>query len=351
MKCGRRPDWRWLLWLGSVLAAPADAVAKWHGIDRADNRIVFVGAPSGADSETHRHLRLEDTGGRRESYEAHWRERGRGGLPLLRLRLHQHRQAPDHSFRTARRSSLEHLARNHPLFRGRAFTAVESGTAESVLGPAEYVIFEVERHGCGIFRIYPNRLEGGTADTLGDTLMTGLYCPVSREIDAAGLASVVARTGIRDIAVPETNAGGDPAARSREDTLTDAVRTGDMKALRRIAARGLDPDSVIAFSHPHFARGRTIRRPMLMAASLFGHAEMTAFLLDLGAATDGPAAGAICAAIARNHPEIAEMLLESSPELAQYRRCGRDRALSAPALARRLGRTAIVEHLRAAQAR
>ena len=350
MERRRRPDWRWLLWLGSILAAPADAVAKWHGIDRADNRIVFAGAPTGADSEAHRHLRLEDTDGRRESYEAHWRERGRG-LPLLRLRLHLHRQAPEHSFRTARRRSLEHLARTHPLFRGRALTAVEAGTAESVVGPAEYVVFEVERHGCGMFRIYPNRHEDDTADTLGDTLMTGLYCPVSREVDAAELASVVARTGIRDIAVPEANADEGPSARSREDTLTDAVRSGDMKGLRRIAATGLDPDSVIAFSHPRFARGRTIHRPMLMAASLYGHAEMTAFLLDLGAATDGPAAGAICAAIARNHPEIADMLLESSPELAQYRRCGRDRALSALALARRLGHTAIVEHLRAAQAR
>ena len=341
-------DWRWLLWLATVLAAPADAAAKWHGIDRADNRIVFAGAPSGADSEAHRHLRLEDTDGQRESYEAHWRVRDRR-LSLLRLRLHLH--APDHPIRTEKHASLERLGRTHPLFRHQAITAVEVGTAESVAGPAEYLVFEAGRHRCGMFRLYLSRHASGAAGTLRDTLMTGLYCPVSREVDAARLASVVARIGIRDIAVPEANPDEVPSARSREEALTDAVRSGDMKGLRRIEAGGLDPDSVIAFSHPRFARGQTIRRPMLMAASLYGHVEMTAFLLDLGAATDGPAAGAVCAAIARNHPEIVEMLLESSPELAEHRRCGRDRALPALALARRLGRAAIVERLRAAQVR
>ena len=112
--------------------------------------------------------------------------------------------------------------------------------------------------------------------------MTGLYCPVSREVDAAQLASVVARIGIRGIAVPEADPAEVPSARSREEALAGLVRSGDMMALRRIAARGLDPDSVIPFSHPRFAGGQTLRRPMLMAASLHGHVEMTVFLLDLG---------------------------------------------------------------------
>ena len=339
----RSLDWRWLLWLAPVLAAPADAAAKWRGIERAENRIVFAGAPSGAGGETHRHLRLEDSDRGHESYEAHWRPRD-PGPPLLRLRLHL--TTPDHPF-VAKRASLEHSGRTHPLFRRHEFTAIETGTAESVVGPAEYLVFEARRKRCGLFRLFLSR----RADGADDTLLTGLYCPVSHEVDAAELASVVARVGIRDIAVPETNPDEIPDAPSREESLADAVRSGDMKGLRRIAARGLDPDSAIAFSHPRFARGRTIRRPMLMAASLYGHVEMAAFILDLGATTDGPAAGAICAAIARNHPDIVEMLLESSPELAKYRRCGQDRAQPALALARRLGRAAIVERLRAAQAR
>ena len=309
---------------------------------------MFAGTLSGADSEAHRHLRLEDSAGNRESYEVHWRARARS-LPLLRLRLHL--QSPGHPFRTAERKSVEHLIRTHPLFRGRTFSAVEAGTAESVFGPAEYLVFEAGRHRCGTFRLFLSRHTDTADGVLGDTLMTALYCPVTGEVDAARLASVLARVGIRGIAAPEGNPIASPPARSREEALIELVRSGEMKGLRRVAARGLDPNAVIPFSHPHFAGGRTIRRPMLMAAALYGHIETTVFLLDLGAATDGPAAGAICAAIARNHPEIVDVLLEANPTLAEYRRCGRGRALPALAVAQRLGRTAIVERLRAAQAR
>ena len=90
---------------------------------------------------------------------------------------------------------------------------------------------------------------------------------------------------------------------------------------------------------------------MLMAASLYGHVEMTVFLLEYGAATDGLAAGAICAAIARDHAEIVRVLLEAKPALSEYGDCGRRGGLPALALARRLGREAIVELLRAARAR
>ena len=75
------------------------------------------------------------------------------------------------------------------------------------------------------------------------------------------------------------------------------------------------------------------------------------FLLDRGAATHGRAAGAICAAIARDHPRIAEALIEADPALAEYGRCGRPGGLSAIALARRLGRRAIMDRLQAALAR
>lgn len=102
----------WLLAFMFVLAlaAPADASAKWRGIDRADNRNVFAGEPASADREAHRHLRFEDAGGKRETYEVHWRARG-WRLPLLRLRL----QAPGHAFRSNERKTLEHLIQTHPL--------------------------------------------------------------------------------------------------------------------------------------------------------------------------------------------------------------------------------------------
>lgn len=340
--------WVFSLTLALLLAAPADALAKWRGIDRAESRIVFAGEPAGADSESNRHLRFEDSGGKRETYEIHWRARG-WRLPLLRLRLRL--QAPGHAFRPDERKTLEHLIRTHPLFRGRAFAAIETGFEETVLGSAEYLVFEAGEYRCGTSRLYLSREAETPADALGDTMMTALWCPPSGMVDAARLATVLARTGVRGIADPVAGPVEDPSAPGRGEVLTSLARSGDMKGLRRIAARGLDPNTVVAFSHRDFANGRTIRRPMLMAASLFGHVEMVVFLLNHGAATHGRAAGAICAAIARDHPRIVEVLLDANPELAEYGRCGRRGGLSAIALAQRLDRRTIIDRLQAVLAR
>lgn len=344
----RMPGWILPLSLSLTLVAPADALAKWRGIDRAENRIVFAGAPAGADSESIRHLRLEDTSGKRETYEIHWRARG-WNLPLLRLRLRL--QAPGHAFRPDDHKTFEDLVRTHPLFRGRDFATLEAGTEETVLGSAEYLVFAAGENRCGTTRLYLSREAEIPADALGDTMMTALYCPPSGEVDAARLASVLARTGIRGIADPVEGPVEDPSAPGLDEVLAGLTRSGDMKGLRRIAARGFDPDTTVAFSHPDFANGRTIRRPMLMAASLFGHVETVVFLLDHGAATHGRAAGAICAAIARDHPRIVEVLLDADPTLAEYGRCGRRGGLSAIALAQRLNRRAIMDRLQAALGR
>lgn len=348
---GRRPTVRrgtlgWLLPL--VLVLPTGVLGQSNGIDRADNRIVFLGEVSGADREAHRHARLEDTGGKLQSYEARWTA-GAGRVPLLRLRLRM--LAPGGSYRIGVHKSLEQLIRTHPLFRRSAFAAVAAGTAESVLGPAEYLVFEAGRYRCGTWRLYLSRRTNTATDVIGDTLVTGLYCPASREVDAARLVAMLSRVGIRGIAVPEADPVEAPSERSREEVLAGLVRSGDMQELRRIAASGLDPDRVIPFRQPGFAGGRTLRRPMLMAASLYGHVEMTVFLLHLGGAADGLAAGAICAAIARDHPEIVKVLLEANPALAEYGRCGRRGGLTVLEVARRLERTAIVELLRGARPR
>lgn len=344
----RTLGWLSALILALIVAAPADALAKWRGIDRAENRIVFAGEPAGADSQSNRHLRFEDTGGKRETYEIHWRARG-WRLPVLRLRLHM--WTSSHAFWTAERKSLEHLIRTHPLFTGRAFAAIEEGTAKTVLGSAEYLVFKAGKNRCGTSRLYVSRDAGISADVPGDTLITALWCPSAGEVDAARLASLLARTGVRGIADPEVGPAEDPSAPGRDEVLAGLAQSGDMKGLRRIAAGDLDPDTVVAFSHPQFANGRTIRRPMLMAASLFGHVEMVVFLLDHGAATHGRAAGAICAAIARDHPRIVEVLLDADPALAEYERCGRRGGMSAVALARRLDRRVIVDRLQATLAR
>ena len=84
---------------------------------------------------------------------------------------------------------------------------------------------------------------------------------------------------------------------------------------------------------------------MLTAAALFGHTEIVVFLLDRGASTQGPAAGAICAAIAMDRAEIVDVLLGTDPALRGYDRCGRNRDLTTLGLAKRLGRRRIADRL------
>ena len=338
----------WLLPLVLALIPSTDTLAVWRGIDRADNRIVFAGALPGADREAHRHVRSEDVDGELDAWEVHWTAR-RWKVPLLRLRLWL--LAPGGSYRAGERKSIEDEIRTHPLFETLALSADEAGTAESVLGPVEYLIFEAGRFRCAAWQVYLSRRPTGEADTLGDTLMTGLHCPTDRRVDARVLDTLLARIGIRGIAVPEADPVEATPARTRQDVLADLVRSGDMAGLRRIAVDGLDPDRAIPVSHPRFAGGRPIRRPLLMGAALHGHTEMAVFLIELGASTEGRAADAICAAVAADRPAIVTVLVEANPALAEYGRCGKQRDLTALGQARRLGRAAIVDILRAAQER
>lgn len=338
----------WLLPVALALIPSTDALAVWRGIDRADNRIVFAGALPGADRLAHRHVRLEDAGGELEAWEAHWSAR-RWKVPLLRLRLWM--LAPGGSYRAEDRESIEHLIRTHPLFEDLAFSASEAGTAESMLGPVEYLVFGAGRFRCAAWQVYLSRRATREAGALGDTLMTGLHCPVDGGVDARVLDGLLTRIGIRGIAVPGAGPVEAPSARGREEVLAGLVRSGDMTGLRRIAAHRLDPDDAIMVSHPRFAGGRSIRRPMLMGAALYGHVEMAVFLIALGAFTEGRAAGAICAAVALDRPAIAAVLVEANPGLAEYGRCGKRRNMTALEQARRLGRAAIVDILRAARGR
>ncbi len=337
-----------LLVLGLALTVPATTEARWNGIDRQENRILFSGMPPGAEHVSHRHVRHEDLNGRRELYEAHWKAAGRR-LPLLRIRLHL--WTPEHASRTAGHKSLEENIQTHPLFRGRAFAALEAGTAKSVLGDNEYLVFKAGKDRCGTWRIYLYRNAGAVADGRGDTMVTGLSCPVTGDVDATIIVSMLSRVGIRGIATPGTDPAAASSGRTRNEDLFEVVRTGNMKRLRRIAVRGLDPDTTISFNHPLYARGRTLHAPMIVAASLYGHTEMAVFLLDHGAGTHLAAASAICAAVARNHPDIVRVLLEADPALANYERCGRNRTQPPLAVAKRLHRWPIVELLRNAGAR
>ena len=228
-------------------------------------------------------------------------------------------------------------------------STVETGTAETAVGPAEFLILQGGERQCGVFHLY---LDDGTIsrpDTLGNGYLIGYYCPVSARVDTRTLESLLSKVGVRGIAVPkaEDPRAGGPAASQSPTThpLTILVATGDIKGLRRAAVKDFDPDTIIPFQHPRFAGGRVIDRPILMAAALFGRTEMVVFLLKKGATTRGRSAGAICAAIAMKHPQIVDVLLKKDRELKHYDRCGRRGGLSAIDLAKRLNLDDIVEKL------
>ncbi len=321
--------------LAISLAAPAGAFAKWQGITPAENRIVFASDRFAGYREVHRYRPFKANHYTHENYMVRWTVGGRR-LPVFRLYLQL--LAPGRHFQGGTPTSLEGTARGLNWVEGLSFAASEAGTAETVLGSAEHLIFEAGRHRCGLFRLFANKSGISDPDTLGNIAMSGLYCPLSGEIDARAVESVLARVGIRDIAMPAPDA---PAG----NDLARLVTSGDLAGLRRAAGEDFDPDTLIPFSHPRFAGGRTIRRPMIVAASLFGRAGPAAFLIERGASVEGQASGAICAAIATNHPDIVDLLLEREPALAQYDRCGRGRNLSPVALARRLGHDSIAERL------
>ncbi|MDE0057002.1 MAG: hypothetical protein OXI22_21890 [Defluviicoccus sp.] len=329
--------------LALFLALPGDGRADWQRIGEADSRIVFAGRQLDAYRPVWRYLPFAASAYRHERYMAQWRAAGRR-LPVLWVQLQL--LAPGRYFPGGLQRSLARYARDLAWFREAPFAAGESGTAESALGEARYLVFASGGRSCAVFSLYADDGFADEPDTLGNTFMSGVYCPVSGEVDGAAVGSVVARLGIRGMAVPapETRAARlDPGER-----LAGLVIAGDIGGLRAMAATGLDPDRAISFRHPRFASGRTIRRPMLMAAALFGHAGIVAFLLERGAATSGPAAAAICAAVAMDRRAIVGLLLERDPALARYPRCGPDGTRSALEVAMRLGHLDIAEALREA---
>lgn len=328
--------------------APA-AEAKWRGIAAADSQIVFAGRDFDAYRASWHYLPFVESDYRMEGYLATWTAPGRR-VPVFMAQLQI--LAPGYYFDGAGAQPVEEFPRLFGWFRTLEVVHGETGKAKTVLGEADYLVFGAGDYSCAAFLLYIHGAWSTNPGAAGSTRLFGLHCPVSGAADGAALESVLAKIGIREIAVPgeEPREAAQPGAPggTAEDDLALLVTGGDMRGLRRKAVGGLDPDTVIAYSHPRFARGREIRRPMLHAAALFGHTEIVAFLLDRGASTGGRAAGAICAAIATNRPAIVDLLLENDPALSGFGRCGRSGTLSPLQLAMRLGHLDIAEALRKA---
>ena len=334
----------------ALLLAPAPAArAKWRGIAAADSQIVFAGRDFDAYRSSWHYLPFVESAHRMEGYLATWTAPGRR-VPVFMVQVQI--LAPGYYFDGAGARPVEEFPGLFGWFRSLEVVHGETGKADTVLGEADYLVFSAGEYGCAAFLLYIHGAWSANPGAAGTTRLFGLYCPVSGAADGAAVESVLAKIGIREVAVPreeprEATRPGAPAGAAGDD-LALLVTGGDMRGLRRRAVAGLDPDAVIAYSHPRFARGREIARPMLHAAALFGHTEIVAFLLDRGASTEGPAAGAICAAIATDRPDIVDLLLEKDPGLGDYGRCGRSGTLSPLQLAMRLGHLDIAEALRKA---
>ena len=331
--------------LALALAAPGDASAKWRGISEADSRIVFAGRQLDAYRSAHRYLPFEENAYKHESYLASWRAEARR-LPVLWIRLQL--LAPGRYFPQSLQVDLQGRANKFSWFRGKPFSVEKTGKAAMAFGTADTMIFASGKDRCAIFRIYFDDGAVHQADTLGNTVMNGLYCPPDGGVDSAAVAAVLSRIGVRGLAVPEAETREAAPPGGAEPDIARLVREGDMRGLRRAAAGGFDPNRVIAVSHPRIARGREFDRPLLAAAALFGHTEMVAFLLEKGASTGGQAAWAICGAVVTNRRDIVDLILEKDPAAARYGSCGRRGDLTPRALARRLGRADIAGRLLAA---
>lgn len=334
----------------ALLLGPAPgAEAKWRGIRAGDSQIVFAGRDFDAYRASWHYLPFVESAHRMEGYLATWTAPGRR-VPVFMAQVQI--LAPGYYFDSARAPPVAEFPRLFGWFGTLEIVHGETGAADTPAGKAEYLVFTAGKHNCAVFLLYVHGAWSANPSAAGTTRLFGLYCPVSGAVDGAAVRSVLAKIGIREVGVPgeETREAARPGARggTGEGDLALLVTGGDMRGLRRRALAGLDPDTVIAYSHPRFARGRELRRPMLHAAALFGHTEIVAFLLDRGASTQGPAAGAICAAIAMNRPGIVDLLLEKDPGLSEFRRCGRAGTLSPLQLAMRLGHLDIAETLREA---
>jgi len=134
------------------------------------------------------------------------------------------------------------------------------------------------------------------------------------------------------------------------DRITQAVISGDAEELGELIARGADVNAPISFNHPRFARGRTIAYPPLMAASIYGSANIARLLLESGASVSGRMRVSICAAVFFGHDDIVRLLLHAGLDVRGYKRCGRGRNASPLERAERMGHHEIAEMLKEAGA-
>ena len=312
----------------------------WETATRSESKIVFSGSEVAGTRAIYRYLPFSATNYKVETHSSVWRSRVQS-FPVLFIRLNE--AALGYHFRDCLQIDLKDFVRSLAPFKDKALSFRGTGSATTALGKAEYVVIAADDRECAVFRQVDLTAAQDHVGTRGRRIrLWGFHCPKSGSVGADGIEALLARVGMRGVAVPEMAAQqGFPG-----DILIRAIESGDIETFRKIATGGFDPETSIQFSHPDFAGGRIISGSTLVAAVLFGRVEMTKLLLSKGASVDGRARRAIC--LAMRHREIVEMLVRHGLKADGYAQCGRSRNLSPLGLAERLNLIGITEILRKA---
>lgn len=73
-----------------------------------------------------------------------------------------------------------------------------------------------------------------------------------------------------------------------DSQLPTATTSGNTQTMRTSLREGAAPSAMIAFSHPQFANGKTVRRRPLVGAAVYGPGPMIGLLFEHGANLSPP---------------------------------------------------------------
>ena len=267
----------------SRVQSPPPSDADWETATRSESRIVFSGPEVAGTIAIYRYLPFRATDYKVETHSSVWESRVQS-LPILFVRLNE--AAPGYHFRDYPQIDLRDFVRSLITFKDKALSFGGAGSATTALGKAEYLVFATDDRECAVFRQFDLTAASDDVGTRGRIRLWGFHCPKSGSVGADGIEALLARVGVRGVAVPKMA----PPQGFPDDSLIRAIETGDIETFRKIATGGFGPETSIQFSHPDFAGGRIISGPVLSATVLFGRVEMTKLLLSKGASVRRPRA-------------------------------------------------------------
>ena len=208
------------------VASTAALAQPWRAITEAENRIVLSGHQPGNYRALHHYSPFGESGSSPEEYRAQWKA---GSVAFLSFRLICIYFLPATSTPPAGPFSLDRYTDDLGWFKDKLFGPLTAAPRGRLWGRPSSDL----RGGQASLRSVVIHLGDGSIrnpDTLGNTRVNGFYCPVSGQVDAGTLESLLSRVGVRGIAVPTVEG---PQVSSRQasqgpsaDALATLVATG-----------------------------------------------------------------------------------------------------------------------------